>query len=666
MDQLVVDLKVMEVIRMHLGVDYYPEHWDIEMIDEDLTRMLKMGVNTVRIGEFAWAMMEKSPGTFDFSFFDHVIKKCKEYGLQVMFGTPTATFPAWLAKREPSIFNRTKEGNRLAFGGRRQYCYNSDVYMNYSLRIVEKLVQHYQKEDQIFSWQIDNELGHEGSDDCYCENCLHAFQQYLAAKYASIDELNQQWGTIFWGQTYSEFAEIPLPTQTITEHNPSMRLDWARFRSHSLNQFAQKHIEMVRKQKGSHQTVTTNLPGGFFDKWFDHNEFSRDLDFVSYDNYPVWGGLKEPVSPAMLSMTLDFVRGLKGENFWIVEQLMGAQGHDVIGYLPRPNQAKLWSYHAFAHGTNNMLYFRWRGMTHGAEQNCLGIIDANNQETRKFNEVQAFFKDISAYETMVDSPIKADIAVLYDFDSVWSWRIQRESSQFNFTEEVVRLYEPFYKLNTPIDVIRADVDFSSYKVLLLPVMKVMDDELTQRIETFVKQGGTVVFSYRAGFKDRENNVRFGEKLPGPLAELLGIEIEEVESLHEGQTFSVVSNDNNTGTGKVWREMIRPVQATSLYKYTDTFYSNYSAVTVNKFGDGKAYYVGGGIEATLLNEIAEEIADSQKISKIASEKQVEVMPRVTEDGQYYFMVMNHSGEDATFRNTPLAPFECKIIQGDSKL
>ena len=351
---------------MYLGVDYYPEHWDPALIDDDLTRMKEMGVNMVRIGEFAWHLMEPEEGIYDFSFFDHVLDKCREYGIKVMFGTPTATFPAWLAEKAPDLFIIDENRQRMAFGGRRQYCYNSPDYLYYSKRIVEKLVTHYREEEVIVSWQIDNEIGHENSDMCYCDHCRAGFHTFIKEKYKDIKSVNETWGTIFWGQTYNDFSEIPLPVKTITVHNPSMRLDWARFRSASLSAFAKTHIELVRQLKGNHQTVTTNLPGGFFEKWFDHNEFSRELDFVSYDNYPVWGGLKEPVTPAALSLSLDWVRGIKRENFWIVEELMGAQGHDIIGYLPRPDQAKLWGFHAFAHGCSNMLFFRWRGMTRGA------------------------------------------------------------------------------------------------------------------------------------------------------------------------------------------------------------------------------------------------------------------------------------------------------------
>ena len=44
---------------MWLGVDYYPEQWDISMIDKDLDNIIELGSNVIRIGEFAWHIMEK-------------------------------------------------------------------------------------------------------------------------------------------------------------------------------------------------------------------------------------------------------------------------------------------------------------------------------------------------------------------------------------------------------------------------------------------------------------------------------------------------------------------------------------------------------------------------------------------------------------------------------
>ncbi len=47
------------------------------MIDEDLDNILELNCNVIRIGEFAWHMMESTEGSFDFSYFDRVIEKAK-------------------------------------------------------------------------------------------------------------------------------------------------------------------------------------------------------------------------------------------------------------------------------------------------------------------------------------------------------------------------------------------------------------------------------------------------------------------------------------------------------------------------------------------------------------------------------------------------------------
>ncbi|ANB59814.1 beta-galactosidase [Anoxybacteroides amylolyticum] len=646
---------------MYLGVDYYPEHWPKEMMEEDIQGIKELGANIVRIGEFAWHLMEPKEGEFDFSFFDHVIAKLKQQGFSILFGTPTATFPAWLAKKYPEILSKDENGNVRVFGGRRQYCFNSDVYRTYSARITQKLVEHYRDEEAIVAWQIDNEFGHEGSDMCYCEQCHEKFQLFLQDKYETIDALNEAYGTIFWGQTYNDFTEIPIPKKTITTHNPSLQLDWARFRSYSVNSYAHEMTNIVRQHKGAHQQVTTNVSGGFFQKWFDHEENVKYMDFVSYDNYPVWGGLMEPISPAAIAMTHDFIRGLLGKNYWIVEELMGAQGHDVIGCLPRPNQAKMWSYQAFAHGCTNMLYFRWRGMNRGAEQFCYGIVDHSNRRGRKYREVQSFFAEIASHEPLIQSEIRADIAVLYDYDNIWSWRFQRQSEGFDFTNELLRLYTPFYKWNTHIDVIPVTRDFSKYKVLLVPALQIIDEALGKRFEAFVKQGGTIIFSFRTGLKDKHNNIHFKKVLPGYVREIAGIEVHEVESLSVSQRIRMIGEGKYTGKTSycsVWRDLVTPVTAEILYRYDDSFYPQ-AAVTKNTYEKGTVYYVGCGAEEDVLQAIAKDVVLANDIWHIPSEEGVEVYKRGEGDDSCLF-VMNHTAEEKVFQHITLHPYESKIV------
>ena len=649
---------------MFLGVDYYPEYWPAELMDEDIEGILGLGANMVRIGEFSWHLMEKEEGRFDFSFFDSAVKRLKERGLSVMFGTPTATFPAWLAKKHPDILSVDIDGLVRSFGGRRQYYFNSETYWTYSSLITRKLVEHFASEEAIVAWQIDNEFGHEGSDMCYCNQCHLAFQHFLNREYdGSIGQLNEKYGTIFWGQTYNDFSEIPIPVKTITTHNPALQLDWARFRSHSVNSFAARMVAIVREVKGEHQTVTHNLPGGFFEKWYDHAEHAEVLDYVSYDNYPVWGGLAEPISPAAIAMGHDFMRGLKDQNFWIVEELMGAQGHDVIGYLPRPGQAKMWSLQALAHGCSNLLFFNWRAMTRGAEQFCMGIIDHDNRRGRKYEEVRSVFESVKPYADILQTRIDAEVAVLYDYDNIWSWRFQRQSEAFDFSAELLRLYTPFHRLNCTIDVIPVSRDFSRYKVLVVPVLQVVDEELSKRLEAFAAGGGTVIFSFRTGIRDKSNNVHFGMEFPGFVANMAGVVIHGSEALPLGSKLAVSPEEGAVGglrsTCEVWRDLLTPTTAETLYHYDEPMFPA-AALTRNQFQRGTVYYVGGGLGENVLEELARSIVNNQEIWHIESDEGVEVVVREA-GGRKLWFLLNHTEETKTFQGQRLNPYESRIME-----
>jgi len=651
---------------MYLGVDYYPEQWDEKMIDGDLDNIIELGSNVIRIGEFAWHIMERFEGQYDFSYFDKVINKAKDKGLKVIFGTPTATMPAWLAKEHPDVLSEFEDNRKRVFGGRRQYCFNSRTYYNYSEKIIRALANNYKNEENVVAWQIDNEFGHEGSDECFCNECKISFIEYLKKAYSNdIEKLNKIWGTEFWSQQYNEFDEIPMPAKTITTHNPSLRMEWERFRSISIEKYAKFQVKLLKEILGEETVVIHDFSGGYFDKHFDFSKVAKHIDVVAYNNYPVWGGQSEPIPPYEIACGLDFMRGTKNKNFWITEAIMGAQGHDVIGYLPRPNQAKMWSYQGMAHGCNSLMYFRYRGATKGAEQYCYGIIDQDNTKRRKFYEVQSFFEDMRKNEDIINSEIQAEVAVLYDYESMASFRIQKQSTLMDYKKEVYRLYKPFYEKNVSIDVIPSYADFSKYKVLLLPTMIVYKNDIQEGIREFVKNGGKVVFSFRTAIKDYYNNLTLNQYNPTYYTDLIGGFIEEIESLQEGQEVILKGTEefsDISGRGGVFRDMIRTTTAKTLFKFDDEFYSDLSAITVNSYEKGEAYYVGTGADDIIMTSIANKILQESNIKTIESPKGVEVVERVLENKKYYF-VMNHNGKTIDFGNINLKPYESKILNAE---
>lgn len=647
---------------MLLGVDYYPEQWDISIMEEDLANIKELGSNVIRIGEFAWHLMEKEEGKYDFSFFDTVIKKANEYGLKVIFGTPTATIPAWLVKKYPEILSEFENGEKRTFGGRHIYCFNSEVFYKYSEKIIRELANHYKDEKNIVAWQIDNEFGHEGSDECYCPKCHRAFQEFLRNKFNnSIDELNKTYGTTFWSQEYNSFEEIPVPKKTITTHNPALRLDWERFRSKSIVDYSNFQVELL-KSIIPDCVVIHDFPGGGLDKHVDYSKVAQKLNVVAFNNYPVWGGQKEPIPPHEIAFGLDYIRGLKRENFWITEAIMGAQGHDITGFLPRPNQAKMWSCQGMARGCSSLIYFRYRGATKGAEQFCYGILDADNKKRRKFYEVKDFFHNIIKYEDILEHPIKSKVAIVYDYDSLASFRIQKQSILLDCHQEMKKFYKPFYDSNIMVDIISEDKDFSEYKILILPVMIIWKRELTEKVKEFAKNGGIVVMTYRTAVKDIDNNLTLGEMLPVGYNDFVGAYVEETESLQEYNSLDLEGKgffNGIKGKGGIFRDMLVSKGAEVLFRYNDKFYDTFSAVTKNSYGKGKVYYIGCSPEEATLKLIVDDILNSAELQKTLSPDNVEIVVRENGDKQIKIYI-NHNDYEVKVENICLKPFEYKII------
>jgi len=586
----------------YLGVDYYPEHWGLDLLDQDLEDIKALGCNLIRIADFAWDILEPEEGVYDFTFFDEVIRHVKAHGLKILMCTPTATMPIWLYEKYPSIRFHDETGYEQPFGARRSYCMNSDIYLEKCAGITRALAEHYKDEDTIVAYQMDNEIGHEGSDWCFCDNCKEKFHKYLEEKYhGDIKELNERWGTHFWAHTYQNFKQIPLPRKAFVAHNPSLRLEWERFKSQSAVNFLKQQY-LILKEVSPEKTVIHDFSGGCWSKHYDHFEAAKYMDIVAYNNYPVWGGQSEAMKDYEIAFTLDTARGYKNKDFWVTEAIMGAQGHDVIGKAPKPKEAPKWSHLAISHGAETIIFFRYRGYNKGAEQFCFGIVDADNEKRRRYYETQEFFSEAAKR----DCPQrKKEACLIYDFDSAAAFRIQRQSDTMDYEKEAQKLYRPFFDRNITVDILNAKSDLSGYKYILLPAMIVMKPDFKERLKQYAAEGATIIMTFRTAWKDEDNNLEFGKRLPADLSDLTGCVIEEHEALLTGQSAKVRYKDTH-GKGEVFEECLTLKGATPLLMYEDSSFGEYPAATVHTYGKGKCVYLGTSLEAPLLDKVISDL------------------------------------------------------------
>ncbi|MDM8533573.1 beta-galactosidase [Clostridiaceae bacterium HSG29] len=597
------------------GIVYYPEHWDEKSWDEDLKRIKDMNVNTIRIGEFMWTLIEPKENEFSFKKLDVMVNKISSYGFKILIGTPTATFPSWVVSNYQNILASGRK-----YGTRRQYCYNSNDYLKLSKIITEKVVKRYSDNENVIGFQIDNEIGHEGSDFCTCDNCKNKFSVYLEEKYKTVENLNKVCGNIFWGQIFSSFYDVPIPFDDLLGHNPTLRLEYANFMSKSAVNYLNEMQKVVINNRNENQFITTNLPGGLFNKWFDANKLVENIDFVSFDNYPVWGGETNNANHAKVAMELDMIRGLKNQKFWIVEQLIGAQGHDYVGFLPRKNQAKLWAMQAHLRGAENIFFFRYKGLNKGEEQFCQGIFDVDNRINSKYYEVKSFFKDVDGDFNTENLKMENKIAMIYDYKNIWSWKIQPQSKEFDFSNEFLKHYKSIYDLNVNVDIISTEKDFDKYKILIIPNMQIIDDLLYAKIKNQLENGKTVIFGYRSGIRNEFNNMRLKNNI---LEDLIGAYIEGYEALNENSNVNVFY-DNKEYELSVWRDILKVTTGESIIKYSDFSFEKNSCLIKNKYLNGSVYYFGASLPSDLSKLIYSKILNENNFETFSINEDIEMI------------------------------------------
>jgi beta-galactosidase len=619
----------------YFGVDYYPEHWPESRWPEDARLMAEAGLNVVRLAEFAWSRMEPEEGRYDLDWLDRAIAGLAEGGMKIVLGTPTASPPPWLMTKHPEAFLVRASGQRVTYGNRRNYSPTDEAYRDHSARIVETMATHYAGHPAVIGWQIDNEFGDRDYD-------APAFRTWLRERFGSLDAVNERWGTVFWSHVYTDWDQIPVPLATGGVPNPGLALDFYRFCSDAYVDYQRMQIDILRRHCPDH-FITHNLMG-FRYELIDYFDLARDLDLVSWDNYPrgFWN-IAEDVDPSAPALGHDTMRGLKGASFWVMESQAGAGGWDLMSVMPKPGELRLWAYQAIARGADGIVFFRWRTARHGTEQYWHGLLEHDARPGRRYHEIARMGEEIARVgETIRGSSVKARVALVLSYDARFALRIQPHNPAFGYPEQFQALYRALHRRNLAIDVVAPSADLSRYDLVVAPSLYVLTAETAESLERFVDAGGTLLVTLRTGVKDDANAV-VELPLPGLLARVCGVVVEDYDSLPAGRSNALEYAGVEGAAGSAWCDILTPRGAEVVARYGEDHYAGEAAITMNVFGQGRALYLG-----TIGNDVLNDALVAQLLELAGVEPGpeqaagVEVSERWLGDTKLVF-VLNHTDE-----------------------
>ena len=546
---------------VQFGCAYYPEAWPKDNWSRDLDDMKEAGLTAIRIGEFNWGNFEPEEGRFEFGDYIEILKLCEEKGIDVMMCTPSASIPTWMHRKYPECEKSRKDGWRPGLGSRQSRCPSSAKFRFFSRRIVERMAEAFKGFKCIKWWQIDNEL-HIVAGLCLCEcpSCENGFRTWLRDRYGAIDELNRKWNSSFWSSRFGGWEDVSLPIQNCRE--PWMT-EFVRYQSDVFVDFAREQRDVILRYF-PHVRVTSN--GSEMSGWIRLDTLYADFGYVATDTYV--GGSTRAFDRAKWMWGLS--RGLTGVQRPFMVAEMGPFSWDA-DERNADIRVEQWVGEAVKHGAECLFFFRWRQSING-EQYHPAILPWSGKKGRTFEMVRR----ISQLGHEAKMPVSS-VAILHSNESDQDTLVRGNNIQYGQYEELsILLNSTLEKLGILPDYLMSgpNVDFSPYRIVLVPMNTIVAPEVGARLKNYVRNGGTVAAICRLNLIDPKGGSYYAESYPVGMTDLFGLEINEQRARSDW---------------KYAYDCVEPKGCETIAVLKEGVFSGSPELTRMKYGKGIAYY-----------------------------------------------------------------------------
>lgn len=665
------------------GGDYNPDQWldHPEILEEDIRFMKEASVNCVTLGIFSWAVLEPREGTYCFEWLEHITDRLGEEGIQVILATPSGAMPHWMTQKYPEVMQVQADGRRNLPGKRHNFCYTSPVMRAKTRAIDENLSRVFGKKKHVILWHISNELGGNfGDSTCHCELCQEAFREWLKEKYGSLEALNRAWWNQFWSHAYTQWDQIHSPAPHGECTSTALAVEWRRFSTEQISRFCEMEADALRKY--SDLPVTTNFMDFF--KGLDYNRLKRKLDVISWDNYPNWHKSRDEV-PVAVRTAADhsIMRSLKKQPFLMMESTPSSISWRNVNPLKRPGMHMLSSLQAIAHGSDSVQYFQWRKGRGGFEKFHGAVVDhKNGTDTKTFREVAQLGKRLECLSGQTEGTVnRPRAAIIFDWENWWAVEdTQGPRLDLDYVKTILAHYRPFWENGIEADFVSMDEDLSGYALVSAPMNYMYKDGYADRVRKYVDQGGLFVTTCFSGEVNETDLCYTGAH---PLEDVLGIIPEEIDAPTDE-----FSNQFEYGgiryPAVTLCAIVHPAEHTQVISvYEKDYYAGAPAVTANKYGAGRAYFLAAGSDASFLKHFYEDRFRETGLKNPLGVKlpyAVTVTERAAANGDALVFVMNFSHDPAVIEGVcgwydaesgevlneriELCPLGCRIIKRGS--
>jgi beta-galactosidase len=286
------------------------------------------------------------------------------------------------------------------------------------------------------------------------------------------------------------------------------------------------------------------------------------------------------------------------------------------------------------------MFFQFRASRSGAEKFHSAMLPHAGTDTRVWREVLALGHDLGQLESVRGSRVSAEVAIVWDWESFWAQDLEwGPSVDLTHRDAIEAVYSAFWRRGVTVDFVAPQADLSDYRLVFAPSLHLVSDATGAWLTDYVCGGGTLAVSYGSGLVDENDAVHPGG-FPGPLREVLGLGIDELLPFADGETATL----DTGGRGSIWSEDIRLTTATAITRFADGRAAGQPAVTVNRIGEGSAWYLATRPDAATFEALIGDLLAAAHVTGTRQPEGLEVVERASGDERFLFAI-NHAQTDA---------------------
>lgn len=594
------------------GAAYYDEYMPCERLEQDVAMMKKAGINTVRIAESTWSTCEPQEGVFDFSHVERVMDAMEKAGINVIIGTPTYAVPTWMVKSHPDVIAETIHGRGI-YGARQIMDITHPVYLFFAERVIRELMKCTAHRKCVIGYQVDNETKYYETAG---KNVQEKFVKYLRKKFNNdLDAMNQEFGLDYWSNRINAWEDFPDIRGTI---NGSLGAEFEKFQRTLVDEFLSWQAGIVNEYRRSDQFITHN----FDFEWrgysygvqpdVNHYHASQCLTISGVD---IYHPSQDELTGTEIAFGGDMTRSLKNENYLVLET--EAQGYP--GWIPYKGQLRLQAYSHLASGANSVMYWHWHSIHNSFETYWKGLLSHDFQENDSYLEACVIGHEFQKIgKSLINIKKKNEVAILVSNEALTALKwfgIQATAAGnegIGYNDVVRWIYDALYQMNVECDFIWPESEnLSRYKAIFVPALYAAPNELLQKLNHYVADGGNLVATFKTAFANE--NVKVSHEVqPHILNSSFGVKYHQFTFPKNVGLKGTIIDENSEAKAKTFMELLISEGAEVLAYYDHYNWKEYAAITKNHYGKGTAVYLGCMTDQATLKAVIRDVLQNAQV------------------------------------------------------